>query len=41
MTSFPVRLIHPENKRRPDRIITAKDQAELDRLLTLGWKVKE
>jgi hypothetical protein len=38
--TFPVALIHPDNKKDPARIITAKDQAELDRLLKLGWKVK-
>ncbi len=39
--TFPVQLIHPENKKNPDRTITAKDQKELDQLLKLGWKVKQ
>jgi len=39
--TFPVALIHPDNKRRPDRTITAKDEKELAQLLKLGWKVKE
>ena len=39
--TFPVALIHPDSKKTPDRTLTAKDQAELDRLLKLGWKVKE
>ncbi len=38
---FPVSLVHPDNKRKPERTITAKDQKELERLLKIGWKVKE
>ena len=38
---FPVKLYHPDAKTDPDRIITAKDQDELDRLQKLGWKIKE
>lgn len=41
MPIFPVKLYHPDSKTAPDRVITAKDQAELDRLQKLGWKVKE
>lgn len=41
--NFPVKLIHPRGK--PDRDgkrkeLTARNQAELDRLLKIGWKLK-
>lgn len=39
--NFPVKLIHPNAKRNPDRTITAKDEKELEQLQKLGWKVKE
>jgi hypothetical protein len=39
--TFPVKLIHPDNVKNPEREISAKDGAELARLIALGWKVKE
>jgi len=39
---FPAKVYHPESSdpAKP-KTLTARDQAELDRLLKLGWKVKE
>lgn len=38
--TFPVKLYHPDHK-NPDKVLTARNQAELDALLRIGWKVKE
>jgi len=43
---FPVKLIHPDHPQNdnPDptrvKVLTAKNQAELDGLLRIGWKVR-
>lgn len=37
--TFPVALYHPDSK-KCDKVIHARDQEELDRLLAIGWKVK-
>jgi len=36
--TFPVKLYHPAN---PKKTLTAGNQAELDGLLRIGWKIKE
>ena len=46
-TKFPVKLIHPFHPRNNDpdpskvKTLTANSQFELDRLLAIGWKLKE
>lgn len=39
-TNFPVKLTHPDHA-NPNKVITARNQEELERLLKLGWKAKE
>lgn len=38
--SFPVKVYY-ERKHGEPKVLSAKDQAELDGLLRIGWKVKD
>ena len=38
--TFPVKVFYPRESGEP-KVLTAKDQDELDGLLRVGWKVGE
>jgi hypothetical protein len=37
--NFPVKLYHPASK-DPEKVLNARNQAELEGLLKIGWKAK-
>lgn len=40
MTNFPCKVYYPRTNGEPDKVLTAKDQDELDGLLRIGWKLE-
>lgn len=40
MDNFPRKIYYPRPKGGPDKVLTAKDQVELDGLLRIGWKLE-
>jgi len=39
MPKFPCKVYYPREN-GPDKVLTAKDQDELDGLLRIGWKLE-
>lgn len=40
MTKVPCKVYYPRDKGQPDKVLTAKDQDELESLLRIGWKLE-
>lgn len=38
---IPCKVYYPRGDNRPDKVLTANSEDELDSLLRIGWKIEE